>query len=91
MIKIVVICLLTIICILQFIILYTTRSHYIKLKNDFESVNASKYKYKNIYSMVEYYIRNYKEGKNPFTVLRDITDLVYRTGDLQNEREEDRT
>ena len=31
---------------------------------------------KNRVSMVEYYMRNYKEGGNPFTTLRDINNAL---------------
>jgi hypothetical protein len=27
--------------------------------------------------MVEYYLRNYKEGENIHTVFRDLIDLIY--------------
>lgn len=32
--------------------------------------------YKNKISMIEYHYRNYREGKNPFTVLRSIGDII---------------
>lgn len=35
--------------------------------------------YRNKLSMVEYYYRNYKEGENPYTVLRKLGDLLYDT------------
>lgn len=88
---IIIILLLITICILQTILLVRIKSNYLKLKQSIEQINTSEYKYKNIFSMVEYYIRNYKEGENPFTVLRDITNLVYRTGDKQYEGKENRT
>lgn len=88
---IIIICLLIVICVLQAVLLVKTKTNYTKLKQSLEQLNATEYKYRNIFSMVEYYIRNYKEGENPFTVLRDITNLVYRTGDKQYEGKEDRT
>ena len=38
-------------------------------------------------SMVEYHYRNYKEGKNPFTVLRDVGEVLYNDfkEDTENE------
>lgn len=58
------------------------------ITNIFAIVKASKYKdelyaqtdmynyYKNKISMIEYHYRNYTEGKNPFTVLRKIGDII---------------
>lgn len=44
---------------------------------------------KNRLSMIEYYHRNYKEGKNPFTVLRDISNILYKE-EIDEQKEEDR-
>jgi len=32
---------------------------------------------KNKFSLIESHFREYKEGKNPFTVLRDIGEVIY--------------
>ena len=40
-------------------------------------------------SMMEYYYRNYKEGMNPFTVLRDIGNTLDEE-DIDEQKEENR-
>lgn len=35
--------------------------------------------YRNKLCMVEYYFREYKEGENPYSVLRKLGDLLYDT------------
>lgn len=62
------ICLFVIICVLLYWMNY--------YKSEFYSQQDMFLYYKNKMSMVEYQFRNYKEGKNPFTVLRSIGDIV---------------
>lgn len=62
------ICLFIIICVLLYWMLY--------YKSELYAQKDMFLYYKNKMSMVEYQFRNYREGKNPFTVLRGIGDIV---------------
>lgn len=62
------ICLFIIVCVLLY-----WMTHY---KSELYAQRDMFLYYKNKMSMVEYQFRNYREGKNPFTVLRDIGDIV---------------
>lgn len=62
------ICLFIIICVLLYWMTY--------YKSELYAQRDLFLYYKNKMSMVEYQFRNYREGKNPFTVLRDIGDIV---------------
>lgn len=65
----VVICLI----ILNIVLLYK----YIELQSMYY-MERSEYLHKsNQLSMVEYHYRNFREGKNPYTVFRDIGDILY--------------
>lgn len=59
--------------ILNIVLLY--KYHY--MKDEYE-LDKSEFLYKsNKLSMIEYHYRNYKEGKNPYTTLRDIKEVLY--------------
>lgn len=62
------ICLFIIVCVLLYWMTY--------YKSELYAQRDMSLYYKNKMSMVEYQFRNYREGKNPFTVLRDIGDIV---------------
>lgn len=77
--------------ILLFLILYIlTKIKYIKLDKAYIKDNKEFIQAKSKLSMVEYHYRNYKEGKNPFTVLRDIS-VTLSEEDINEQKEEDRT
>lgn len=64
-----------IVCILLIFVL--SLLHYTKKLQD----NINYYNYSNLatryrLSMVEYHIRQYREGTNPFTTLRNITNVL---------------
>lgn len=49
---------------------------YIKIRNKFYE-ESSLFQYnKNKISMIEYQYRNFKEGTNPYTVFRKISDIL---------------
>ena len=68
---------------LLFIILFIiTKIKYHKLSRKFIDKNKEYTRIKTRLSMIEYYHRNYKEGMNPFTVLRDITNTLDSEEDI---------
>lgn len=48
-----------------------------RLNKQYIDNNKQYLRVKSKLSMIESYNRNYKEGKNPFTVLRDISNTLY--------------
>lgn len=64
---------LLIIAIICFIIMLIK---YIDIKNQLYEQNDMYLYYKNKISMIEYQYRNYKEGMNAFTVLRNIASIL---------------
>lgn len=51
---------------------------YKELEDDFYNLAKDGFRDSNKIIMIEYYIREYKEqNKNAFTVLRDISNLIY--------------
>lgn len=52
-----------------------------KVKDEYFTLKRSKYRDSNKIVMLEYYIRNYKEGENIFTVFRDLSNLLYEEKD----------
>lgn len=67
-----------IILIVVIIILYTK---YKKCYNKLIEKNKKYILIKNKYDMVEYYYRNFKEGGNPYTTLRNISNLLKDVND----------
>lgn len=51
---------------------------YMEMKTDFDSQSDMYLYYRNKLSMIEYYYRNYKEGVNVYTSMRDIGELLYK-------------
>lgn len=49
---------------------------YTQLKDDYIAQTDMYTYYRNKVSMIEYHYRNYQEGKNAFTVLRKIGDII---------------
>ena len=50
---------------------------YRKMQEEYYEIK-SEYLFKaNQISMIEYHYRNFKEGKNPYTVIRDISNVLY--------------
>lgn len=47
-----------------------------KLKNEKEQLTKETTKLKAKVSMIEYHYRNYREGKNPYTEMRGIGDVL---------------
>lgn len=68
---------ISILALVFFILLIISKIKYKKLYNQLIDKNKEFTQVKNKLSMIEYYHRNYKEGKNPFTVLRDISNTLY--------------
>lgn len=67
-----------IIVVLYFIIAYILVKHrYKKLLEEYSIEKRNYLRKVNQVSMIEYHFREYKEGKNPFTVLRDIGEIIY--------------
>lgn len=64
---------LLIIAIICFIIMLIK---YIDIKNQLYEQNDMYLYYKNKISMIEYQYRNYKEGMNAFTVLRNMANIL---------------
>lgn len=64
---------LLIIVIICFIIMLIK---YIDIKNQLYEQNDMYLYYKNKISMIEYQYRNYKEGMNAFTVLRNMASIL---------------
>lgn len=52
-----------------------------KLNNEYNSYKREIYRNSNKVNMVEYYLREYKEGKNIYTVFRDLSNLIYCEGE----------
>lgn len=50
---------------------------YKKLLNELNSLKRDGFRNNNKYFMVEYHIRNYKEGDNIFTTMRNIQNIIY--------------
>lgn len=46
-----------------------------KLENELYQTKKENTKLKSIFSMTSYQIRNFKEGKNPYTIMAKIIDL----------------
>ena len=63
-----VICLFVLICVLLYWVYY--------YKSKLYAQNDMFLYYKNKISMIEYQYRNFKEGKNPYTVLRDLGEII---------------
>lgn len=49
---------------------------YIHCKNNYNTQNDMCNYYKNKLSMIEYHYRNYREGRNAYTVLRNIGNVL---------------
>lgn len=73
---------ISILALIFFILLIISKIKYKKLYNQLIDKNKEFTHVKNRLSMIEYYHRNYKEGKNPFTVLRDISNTLYEEDEL---------
>lgn len=73
---------ISILALVFFILLIISKIKYKKLYNQLIDKNKEFTQVKNKLSMIEYYHRNYKEGKNPFTVLRDISNTLYEEDKL---------
>lgn len=73
---------ISILALIFFILLIISKIKYKKLYKQLIDKNKEFTYVKNRLSMIEYYHRNYKEGKNPFTVLRDISNTLYEEDKL---------
>ena len=80
---ILVIILIVSICILC-VTLAILKYNYDRLYKEYCEHKRKTLKVANNMSMVEYYIRNYKEGQNIYTVFRDISNIIYNS---RNEEE----
>jgi len=71
---------------LTFLILFIRSK--IKCKKLYEQLISKNKEFthvKNRLCMIEHHHRNYKEGMNPFTVLRDISNTLYEEEDEKDE------
>ena len=59
-----------------FTICVTLIYKYIKLKTEYELDKSDMLNHKNKVSMVEYMYRQFREGENPYTVLRNISNVL---------------
>lgn len=59
------------------VILYTKYKTKCKNIKKLEETNFKENQYKNVVSMIEYETRNYQEGQNAFTTLRNIQNTIY--------------
>ena len=67
-------------CLLCLIIAYLVLLHkYRKLLDKYHMHKRDYLRKSNQVSMIEYYYRNFKEGTNAFTVLRDIGEVIQNT------------
>lgn len=64
------------IIVILIVLLILVLSKYLYYKEELYAQNDMFTYYKNKISMIEYHYRNYREGKNPFTVLRNIGDII---------------
>lgn len=65
------------ICIfILIIILLVIVKKYLYYKSKYKIEKKMNLYYKNKLSMLEYHFRNYREGKNPYTILRNIGDIL---------------
>ena len=70
---------LIVLVIILSILLTVLGIKYKKLQNKFYTSKKLNNRRSNSYLMIEYLISAYKEqNKNPYTVLRDISNIVYR-------------
>lgn len=68
---------LSCISIILFIAFLVILIKFKKLDNEYNSYKREIYRNSNKINMVEYYLREYKEGKNIHTVFRDLSNLIY--------------
>lgn len=89
---IVVIIILLLLLVLSIILNIKMYCNYKNLLERNEVIVKSYYKNRGILSLIEGYMRAYKEGNNPFTSLRDIQNLLYNIGEVEEDVEnQDRT
>lgn len=67
---------LTIIIILLITTLCVLLHKYLVLKNEYELDKSDMLFHKNKISMIEYTYRKFKEGQNPYTTLRQVSDIL---------------
>lgn len=68
-----------VICIKQFLKIRELKEKEAYIKKEFEKIRGK-------LSMIEYYHRNYREGKNPFTMLRKMADVLQGYEDYENRK-----
>lgn len=68
---------LIIIAIFIFIELLVYIHKYKKILRELNSLKREGFRNSNKYLMIEYYVRNYKEGDNIFTAMRNIQNTIY--------------
>lgn len=68
---------LIIIIIFIFVGLLVCVHKYKKTLKELNSLKREGFRNNNKYIMIEYYVRNYKEGDNIFTAMRNIQNTIY--------------
>lgn len=81
---------LFIVCIALLVVLMKFNEMNTYLVEELSKENHDMMMKANTLSKMEYFIRNYKEGKNPYTILRNLQNLLYDLGDKLESGSEDR-
>lgn len=84
----------SIIALLFLVLFIKTKVQLCRLSRELLNKTKDYNRLKNRYSMIEYYHRNFKEGMNPYTVLRDISNTFYDEiyeEEINESKEENRT
>lgn len=73
--------LLLVISIILLLTVIVLKIEYLKLSEEYFEYRQERYRNSNKLVMAEYYIREYKEKNgNPYTLARELTDLLYHEG-----------
>ncbi len=80
MFQIIIICFCVLICFLLLVNLYIVQKRFNKLHSYLQDIHKQEFKYKNLYYMVEYNLRNYKETHNTKAFINNLDNLIYKTG-----------
>ena len=86
MFQIIIICFCVSICFLLLINLYIIQKRFNKLHSYLQDIHKQEFKYKNLYYMIEYNLRNYKETHNTKTFINNLDNLIYKS-EVKNVKE----
>ena len=65
-----------ILIIILVILCYRLQKYCKELQEELLTLKKDNIKFRTTLSMIEYYTRSYNEGKNPYTMLRNITNTL---------------